>query len=77
MKAASYRNFGTAGENSTAGFRPKLRRAGERESRRADGAARTAAVRHYFLRTTRTVDCVACRTKTCGPRAYLRHNSSV
>ena len=21
------------------------------------------------LRTTRTVDCVACRTKTCGPRA--------
>ena len=45
----------------------------------ADGAEapRTAAVRHYFLRTTRTVDCVACRTKTCGPRAYLRHNSSV
>lgn len=29
------------------------------------------------LRTTLTVDCVACRTKTCGPRAYLRHSSSV
>lgn len=71
MKALSYRNFGTAGENSAAGFRPKLRSADGAE------APRTAAVRHYFLRTTRTVDCVACRTKTCGPRAYLRHNSSV
>lgn len=65
------RNFRAACANSAAGFRPKLRSADGAE------APRTAIVRRYFLRTTRTVDCVACRTKTCGPRAYLRHSSSV
>lgn len=65
------RNFGAVCANSIAGLRPKLRSADGAE------APRTAIVRRYFLRTTRTVDCVACRTKTCGPRAYLRHSSSV
>lgn len=59
-------------------LRPRLLRAQKKVADNSTTLYKSYRVRRYlFLRTMRTVVWVDCLTKTWGPLAYLRHNSSV